>query len=312
VGKNSLQSVHYDVMLESAATSMQIHIQTPEEKAVAYYNSSVFISAFTVAASANSPFLFGKNLWEESRIPLFEQSVESGGFDAVADGPLHRVSFGSDYCRESLMECFDENMKHFPVLLPMLFDSDQSSLEHLRLHNGTIWRWNRPIIGFNENNKPHLRIEHRVIPSGPTVLDQIANVALYYGLVHYFAEHHQIVSSLTEFSVAKDNFYKAARHGLDANIKWIDGENYPLQQLFKEKLIAYAEQGLKELEIVESDIEFFINIIKCRVETGRTGSYWQQEFVKRHGDNMTLLSKQYFINQNAGKPVHEWDWKITC
>ena len=310
VGKNSLQSVHYDVMLESAATSMQIHIQVPEEKAVAYYNSSVFISAFTVAASANSPFLFGKNLWEESRIPLFEQSVESGGFDAAAEGPLHRVSFGSDYCRESLMECFDENLKHFPVLLPMQFDTEQSSLPHLRLHNGTIWRWNRPIIGFNEDKLPHLRIEHRVIPSGPTVLDQIANVALYYGLVHYFAEHHQLTSALNEFSVAKDNFYKAARHGLAANIRWIDNKNYPLQQLFKEKLFDFAEQGLKELNIIDSDIDSFLNIIRQRVETGRTGSYWQQEFVKKHGDDMGLLSKQYFINQNSGKPVHEWDWEL--
>lgn len=312
VGKNNLQSVHYDVMLESAATSMQIHIQIPEKQAAAYYNSSVFISAFTVAASANSPFLFAKNLWEETRIPLFEQSVESGGFDAVANGPLHRVSFGSDYCRESLMECFDENIKHFPVLLPMLFDDNERTLEHLRLHNGTIWRWNRPIIGFNQNNQPHLRIEHRVIPSGPTIHDQVANIALYYGLVQYFAESYQTSVSFGEFSTAKDNFYKAARHGLDASIKWLDGKNYPLQQLFKDKLIGYARQGLEHLNILEADIEFYLDIIQQRVNTGRTGSFWQQEFVRKHGNNMTLLSKQYFINQNSGLPVHEWNWDITC
>ena len=311
VGKSSLQSVHHDVMLESAATSMQIHIQIPEDKSVAYYNSSVFISAFTIAASANSPFLFGKNLWEESRIPLFEQAVESGGFDAVSGGPLHRVSFGSDYCRESLMECFDENIKHFPVLLPMIFESGESSLEHLRLHNGTIWRWNRPIIGFNENKQAHLRIEHRVMPSGPTVIDQVANIALYYGLVHYFAEHHFYNGVHSEFFIAKDNFYKAARHGLNANIKWLDGENYPLQQLFNDQLIGFAKLGLKELGIIETDIHRYMNIISERVKTGRTGSHWQQEFVKKHGEDMTLLSEHYFINQNSGKPVHEWDLELT-
>lgn len=311
IGKESLQSEHYNVMLEAAATSLQIHIQVPQDKSVAYYNSSIFISAFTVAASANSPFLFGKCLWEESRIPLFEQSVESGGFNAVANGPLHRVSFGSDYCRESLMECFDENIEHFPALLPTNFNSDISKLEHLRLHNGTIWRWNRPIIGFNDDNQPHLRIEHRVIPAGPTIADQMANIALYYGLVHYFSEHQEISSLLTEFSTAKDNFYNAARHGLNAKVKWIDGNNYPIQQLFQEQLFDFAKQGLRELQITESDIDYFIGIIKSRVTTGRTGSFWQQEFVKRHGNDMQLLAQQYFINQNTEKPVHEWGWEIN-
>jgi len=311
VGKTSLQSVHYDVMLEAAATSIQVHIQVPEDKAVAYYNSSVFVSALTVAASANSPFLFGKNLWEESRIPLFEQAVESGGFDAAADGPLHRVSFGSGYCRQSLMECFDENIKHFPVLLPMCFDEEAEQLEHLRLHNGTIWRWNRPIIGFDEAGQQHLRIEHRVMAAGPTVLDQIANVALYYGLVHYFAVHHKICEEVSEFSTAKDNFYQAARNGLNAKIKWLDGESYQMQQLFSEQLLDNSRQGLHELGILESDIDYFINVIEQRVKTGKTGSHWQQAFVKRHGDDMQLLARQYFINQNAGKPVHEWDLEIT-
>ena len=309
VGKNSLQSVHYDVMLEAAATSIQIHIQVPEEKAVAYYNSSILISAITVAASANSPFLFGKSLWEESRIPLFEQSVASGGFDAAADGPLHRVSFGSGYCRQSLMECFIENQKHFPALLPMQFENSEQ-LEHLRLHNGTIWRWNRPIIGFNENNQPHLRIEHRVMPAGPTVLDEIANVALYYGLVHYYAENEAEQNQLIEFAIAKDNFYQAARHGLSAHIKWLDGENYQLRQLLLEQLLEKMQIGLRQLNIIESDISFFSELLSQRIETGKTGSNWQQRFVDRHGDDMTLLTKQYFLNQNKGIPVHEWSLEI--
>ncbi|MDH5393386.1 MAG: glutamate-cysteine ligase family protein [Gammaproteobacteria bacterium] len=310
VGKENLQSLHYDVMLESAATSLQIHLQVPQEKAVAYYNASVFVSAFTVAAAANSPFLFGKSLWEESRIPLFEQAVESGGFDAAANGPLHRVSFGSDYCRQSLMECFDENLKHFPVLLPMNFATAPQALQHLRLHNGTIWRWNRPIIGFNDKHEPHLRIEHRVMPAGPTITDQLANIALYYGLVNYFAEQDTVKSEMKAFSTAKDNFYNAARFGLKASVKWSDGNSYSLQKLFKEVLLDYAALGLRKLGVDKKDSDFYLHVIKQRVASGRTGSNWQQMFVRRYGKDMRLMTQQYFIRQNSDKAVHQWDWSI--
>lgn len=309
IGKQNLQSTHSDVMLEAGATSLQIHIQVPQDKAVAYYNSSIFISALMVAATANSPFLFGKSLWEETRIPLFEQAVDIGGFADAAYGPVHRVSFGSGYCRQSLMECFDENTQHFPVLLPMAFEKGMQHLEHLRLHNGTIWRWNRPIIGFNDG-EPHLRIEHRVIPSGPTIRDQIANVALYYGLVRYFAEHHQICEQVTEFATARDNFYQAARHGLSAHIKWLDGKRHTIQQLFLTELLDKAYQGLEELGVLADDARFYLDIIKKRIESGQTGSQWQQLFVQRHGDDMALLTRQYWINQNKGQPVHEWDLEI--
>lgn len=311
VGKNNLQSEHYDVMLEAAATSLQVHIQVPQKKAVDYYNSSVFVSAFTVAASANSPYLFGSNLWEESRIPLFEQSVASGGFDAAADGPLHRVSFGSGYCRESLMECFDENQKHFPVLLPMTFKEPEQHLDHLRLHNGTIWRWNRPILGFNENDQPHLRIEHRVMPAGPTVIDELANVALYYGLAHYYAGNDEVLEQMTEFAVAKDNFYQAARHGLSAHVRWYDGKTYTVRQLLLDQLLGHMQTGLKQLNIIDSDIDYFCRVLEGRIESGQTGSRWQQLFVEKYGTDMTQLARQYFINQNKGIPVHEWDLDIS-
>lgn len=310
VGNENLRSVHNDVMLESAATSLQIHIQVPQKKALAYYNASVFISAFTVAASANSPFLFAKNLWQESRIPLFEQAVESGGLASAAGGPLHRVSFGSDYCRHSLMECFEENQKHFPVLLPMTFSSAVEEMQHVRLQNGTIWRWNRPIIGFNKEAVPHLRIEHRVIAAGPTIKDQIANMALFYGLVNYFAEQEPDVTKISEFSTAKDNFYLAARHGLSANVKWLDGNKYSIQHIFKEKLFDCAKSGLDQLGLDKNDSNFYLDIIKQRVESGKTGSDWQQQFVKRHGSDMHLLTQQYYMRQNSGKCVHEWDLEI--
>ncbi|MDH5517450.1 MAG: glutamate--cysteine ligase [Gammaproteobacteria bacterium] len=310
VGNENLRSEHYDVMLESAATSLQLHLQVPQDKAVAYYNASVFVSAFTVAASANSPYLFEKNLWQESRIPLFEQAVETGGYASAAEGPLHRVSFGSDYCRRSLMECFDENLNHFPVLLPMRFSSNTQEMQYLRLQNGTIWRWNRPILGFNNEGVPHLRIEHRVMPAGPTVKDQTANMALYYGLVNYFAEQEPVNGELAEFATAKDNFYEAARYGIAASVKWSDGNKYSIKRLFDQRLINCARAGLQKLGIDKKDSDYYLDIIEQRVGSGCTGSNWQQQFVARYGKDMTLLTEQYYIRQNSGKCVHEWDWEL--
>ena len=186
-GLDHLQLSHKDVMLEAAATSLQIHIQVPQDVATRYYNASVLLSAPMVAVSANSPCLFGKRLWQETRIPVFEQAVPTGGYGGASSGPVHRVGFGSDYVRNSLYECFQENLEHFPVLLPVHYQSKLDEVRHLRLHNGTIWRWNRPLIGFDEDQTPHLRIEHRVCASAPSTIDNIANIAFYYGLVHYYA-----------------------------------------------------------------------------------------------------------------------------
>ena len=163
-GVDVLHAEHNDVMLESATTSFQIHLQVPLENAMRAYNASIILSAPLVAVSANSPFLFGKDLWAETRIPLFEQSVEVGGYGGVAHGPLRRVTFGSGYARKSMLEVFMENLDHYPVLLPELIDEPLEKFANLRLHNGTLWRWNRPLIGI-DNGKHHLRIEHRVVPA---------------------------------------------------------------------------------------------------------------------------------------------------
>lgn len=154
-GEEHLQVRHKDVMLEAAATSLQIHIQVPQAVAARYYNASIILSSVMVALSANSPCLFGKRLWQETRIPVFEQAVPTGGYGGAIYGPVRRVSFGSGYVRDSLFECFQENLEHFPVLLPVHYQSQLNELKHLRLHNGTIWRWNRPLIGFDASMQPH-------------------------------------------------------------------------------------------------------------------------------------------------------------
>ena len=181
-GKDHLFLEPQDVMMESAATSFQIHLKVTPPEAARVYDWSKVLAAPMVAISANSPYLFGCDLWDESRIPLFEQAVSVGGSFFS-----ERVTFGLHYVKDSILECFHANLHRFPVLLPQVMDEPPERLAHLRLHNGTIWRWNRPLIGFDDSGQPHLRIEHRVVPAGPTVSDSIANAALYFGAVQSLA-----------------------------------------------------------------------------------------------------------------------------
>ncbi|MEO1131252.1 MAG: glutamate--cysteine ligase, partial [Cyanobacteria bacterium J06639_1] len=189
-GSDRWQSFHTDLVVEAAATSFQIHLQVAPASAARYFNAACIASAPLVAISANAPYLFGRDLWCETRIPVFEQVMAAPGLANIPsspDSPASRVNFGHEYVRHSLMECFEENRDRYPVLLPIQLDDDPSTFSHLRLHNGTIWRWNRPLVGFDPDSSPHLRIEHRVIPAGPTTLDTIANAAFFFGLTHALA-----------------------------------------------------------------------------------------------------------------------------
>ncbi len=307
VGREHLRSAHQDVMLESAATSFQVHLQVKEAEATRLFNASIIASAATVAIAANSPFLFGKELWAETRIPLFEQAVESGGYAGAARGPVKRVTFGSGYVQASLEEFYRENLEHFPVLLPTLFDEPVQQLTHLRLHNGTIWRWNRPLIGFDPDTTPHLRIEHRVMAAGPTVVDMIANTAFYYGLVVALARAATPPESRLPFPVARDNFYAAARFGLDATIQWLDGGRRNIGRCILEELVPLAESGLNQLGIRQQDIAYYLGIIERRVSSGRNGAAWQRAFVEQHGCDMKRLTLAYLQNQRSTVPVHEWE-----
>ena len=234
--------------------------------------------------------------------------MDVGGFSGAANGPVHRVSFGTGYARDSLLECFNENLQHFPVLLPMLFDQDPDKLQHLALHNGTIWRWNRPLIGFDEDGTLHLRIEHRVMPSGPSIVDNMANIAFFYGLVHYYAMHASPPENLIEFAQARDNFYNAARYGLGAKISWPGCDRCNVQQLILNALLEQAETGLDALHIDRRDIDYYLGIIQQRAEHQQTGSEWQRRFVQQHQADMQQLTQTYYHNQQTGEPVHCWDF----
>jgi gamma-glutamyl:cysteine ligase YbdK (ATP-grasp superfamily) len=306
-GRQHLNTLHNDVMLESAATSLQLHLKVSVDEAVRYYNAAQVVAAPMVASAANSPFLFGRDLWDETRIPLFEQAVEVGGFAGASRGPVRRVSFGTGYAKESLFECFVENQQHFPVLLPIYFDAPQSDMRHLRLHNGTIWRWNRPLIGYDDDGTPHLRIEHRVLPAGPTVIDSIASAAFFYGLVHALAVRDVAPEQQLPFATARDNFYAAARDGLDAQITWLDGRKLPVVPLLLDQLIPLARYGLGLLDIDARDRDLYLGIVRDRIYNACTGCNWQRAWVARHGNDMQALTEAYFERQQRGEPVHSWD-----
>jgi gamma-glutamyl:cysteine ligase YbdK (ATP-grasp superfamily) len=303
-GHQHLTIEHQDVMLESAATSFQIHLQVSLEKVRDYFNAAILISAPLVAVSANSPFLFGKDLWAETRIPLFEQAVDTSGYREASHGPLRRVSFGSDYARRAITEVFEENFQHYPILLPIVSETPPERFTHLRLHNGTIWRWNRPLVGFDPDGRPHVRIEHRVIPAGPSIVDMIANAAFFYGLVEALAnEYHE---PLIPFAQAKDNFYQAARYGLEAHVVRQDGEKLPLKLWLLHELLQKAEIGLNRLQLAEADIAYFLGIIEQRTLSGQTGSEWQRRFVAKHPGEFSTMTREYLHCQKSGEPVHRW------
>ncbi len=301
IGREALHTRHGDVMLEAAATSFQIHLQLSPEIAMRAYNAACIISAAMVAISANAPFLFGADLWDETRIPLFEQAVHPG------ERHLPRVGFGSGYLRHGLLECFQENLRHYPPLLPTLTESRPEDFHHLRLHNGTIWRWNRPLIGFDAAGRPHFRLEHRVVPAGPSGIDSIANAALFYGLIEALSRQPEAPEWHLPFAQARTNFYAAARQGLNAPCTWLDGRRGSIGALLEQHLLPLAYAGLERLEIDTADSKRYLGIIAARLGNGQTGACWQREWVRRHGHDMIALSQAYLHHQQQGLPVHAWD-----
>lgn len=305
--RETLTVTHHDVMAEAATTSLQIHLQVPPETAGRQYNIAQILSAPMVAIAANSPFLFGKELWLDTRIPLFEQAVKLPSFPDKTGRIISRVTFGSGYVRNSLREIFLENLDGFPVLLPDLFDEDFNRLSHLRLHNGTIWRWNRPLIGLDNSGNPHLRIEHRVPSAGPSIPDITANILFFYGTMHHLLEQEKPPEQEIAFENARQNFYLAAKEGLDAKIVWRKGERIALREILLEELLPGACSSLRKKGLDPHQITYTLEeILKQRIITGRTGAAWQKEYISRHGPLFSEMTHAYHENQNQQIPVHTW------
>jgi len=302
-GDPDLMTSHPDVMLEAATTSFQIHLQCRPERAVRDFNASLVASGPIVAASANSPFLFGHALWDETRIPLFEQSVN------VGSRYPSRVNFGRGYVRESLVEIFEENQSDHLILIPNVKDDPPGRFSHVRFHNGTLWRWNRPLIGFDFDGQIHLRIEHRVVPAGPTIKDCIANAAFYFGLVRGFGLDAIPIESRLPFEVARENFYTAARHGLNARLQWLRGSRYEeigVRNLIIDELLPLARRGLESVAIPDSEISEYLEILGARVDSGQNGAAWQRRWVHLNGMDLHAMVQEYRVRQDQGDPVHNW------
>ncbi len=298
-----LRILHPDIMLEAATTSFQIHLQVAPHQAARYFNASLIVSAPLVALAANSPYLFGHDLWAETRIPLFEQALD--GPPPISPTHHPRVTLGQGYVQGSLMELFWENVRRYPILLPQKLGSPLSELAHLRLHNGTIWRWNRPLVGLDPS--PHLRIEQRVVAAGPTVPDMIANAAFCFGLTQALGSQPIPPEQDLSFAQCRANFYAAAQQGLDASITWLNGWQGSLRQLLLKELLPLVEAGLAQLNLAEPDVQQYLGIIRARAESGQNGATWQRRYVARHGKDMQQLTCAYWERQRQGHPVHTWD-----
>lgn len=304
-GIDELHVTHHDVMLESAATSLQVHLKVPLRDAARFMNAFSLVSAATVALAANAAIVLGKRLWHDSRIAIFEQAVDT------RDG-LRRVAFGDAYASSDFLSLFESKVRDFPVLLPVELPDYPERVPHLRLHNGTLWSWNRPLIGFEDDGRPHVRIEHRVMSAGPTAVDMFANVALSLGLAHALANYRDKATgeSLPPedqclFDQARQNFYAAARQGLDAQVMWL-GKRSSLKELLLDHWLALARQGLVALEVDNGLVDAAMNVLVDRTRSGRTAAVWQLEAFNRHAGDTAAILEEYLTHQATGRPVHTW------
>ena len=295
-----------DVMLEAATTSFQFHMQVPEAVSGRHYNAALIAASPVLAAACNSPLLFGYRLWHETRIPLFEQSIEMGGYAGLSDPAIRRVTFGNDYVHGSLLDLFAENERLYPVLLPEQLSERRDSFPHVRMHNGCIWRWVRPLIGCDTPGSAHVRIEQRVLPSGPSIVDMIANAALCLGLTQGLAAQTNPPEACVSFDRVRSNFYQAARYGLAAQLDWIDGASHSAGTLLTEQIIPLAREGLQSLHIDGGEIDRYLDVVSERIRIGQTGSVWQLRKFAQCDGNVFELMVAYTENQRSGAPVHEW------
>jgi hypothetical protein len=313
---------HVDSIIpEAACTSVQCHLQVSPEAFGSYWNAAQAVAGVQVAVAANSPYLFGRELWQETRIPLFGQATDTRPEEQRVQGVRPRVWFGERWIT-SVFDLFEENLRYFPSLLPLCGDEDPvealdgggiPQLAELTLHNGTVWRWNRPVYAI-DGDEPHLRVENRVLPAGPTVTDMVANAAFYYGLVHMLAGAERPIWSQMSFAAARDNLVEASRHGLEARLYWPGLGEVPAAELILRRLLLLSYEGLCRRGVDTVEADRLLGVIEQRCLTGRTGASWQTDTVhaleERSGlDRDTALlemTQRYLKFMQTGEPAHTW------
>jgi hypothetical protein len=304
---------------EACATSLQLHLRVPPDQFAAYYNAAQLIAGVQVAVAANSPFLLANHVWEESRIPLIEQLFDSRRPSEVKAQAASRVELGQGWI-DGPVDLFDDLVRLYPPLFPTLEPEDPDeayragrtpALHELRLHNGTVWLWNRPVYDV-QAGCPQLRIENRVLPSGPTPVDMVANAAFYYGLVRAIVGSGGEPWTRTPFAMAERDLHRAARQGLAAVLSW-DGEDRPAAQLVADVLVPVAAAGLDDWGIASADRDHYLGVIEARARRGRNGATWQVATVQRLQNNgreriaaLHEMTRRYVENAHTGAPVHDW------
>lgn len=319
-GLDELRLHLHDTFVEFCNTSFQIHLQVGMKDFVKYYNWAQAVTAPVLAAAVNSPLLLGRRLWHETRLALFQSAVDERSPVQQERSQQARVTFGRDWLKKSVLEIFHEDVARFRIILTRELKEDSleslakgkiPALDAWRMHNGTIWRWNRVCYGVM-NNKPSLRIEARFLPAGPTVADEMANAAFFLGLMIALPQKFGDVTEKMEFDDAKTNFFSAARNGLRSQLIWFDGKTYRTQKLILEELLPLARKGLKTANVDETDIEKYLGILEKRVSQDITGAQWMLDSLaamdKTAKPNVRLRTLVSVMkkNQDEGKPLHEW------
>ena len=317
-GVDELYLKHDSVMFEACNTSFQLHLQVSSHDFIESYNWAQAIAGPVLSVCCNSPLLLGRELWKETRIALFQQSLDTRKLAYNLSRQSPRVGFGDRWEKGSVAEIFKDNISRHRVLLTKAIKGDSleelskgkpPQLQALRLHNGTVYRWNRPCYGIS-NGKPHLRIENRYIPSGPSIIDEIANFAFWVGVMKGRPKAYDDISSKMDFSAVKANFIKAARTGKETVFIW-NGKSITAKNLVANELLPMAYSGLKKCNVDAKDIDRLLGIIEARIQY-RTGEQWQvanYRRLKKHFRThmaLVLLTKAIHQNQKQGMPIHQW------
>jgi gamma-glutamyl:cysteine ligase YbdK (ATP-grasp superfamily) len=319
-GAEQLTTYCDSITPEAACTSVQLHLQVSPDAFASYWNAAQAIAAAQVALAANSPFLFARQLWHETRLTLFEQATDTRPDELKEQGVRPRVWFGERWIT-SVFDLFEENLRYFPALLPICEEEDPVAvlesgripqLAEMCLHNGTIYRWNRPVYAVVDGI-PHLRVENRVLPAGPTIADVIANAAFYYGLVRVLAEAQRPIWTQMSFTAAEENLHEAARAGLDAHVYWPGVGEVPVTELVLRHLLPMAREGLSRWGVSQPAADRFLSVIEQRCLTGQNGATWQIAAVKRleeggldRQEALRQMTLAYIDHMHTNEPAHTW------
>ena len=305
---------------ESACTSIQLHLQVEPDQFAAHWNAAQVLAGPQLAMGANSPYFFGKRLWHETRIELFSQAADTRSIELKNQGVRPRVFFGERWIT-SIFDLFEENVRYFPALLPEISEEDPLAvieaggvpqLAELRLHNGTVYRWNRPIYDI-VGGRPHLRVENRVLPAGPSIIDIMANSAFYYGALRMLAQEDRPAWTKMSFVAAEDNFFDGARDGIDARLYWPQRGEVPATELVLRHLLPLAYEGLTHWGVAAEVRDRYLSVIESRCLSGVNGASWQVEAVRRleqrgleRPEALRQMLVAYAENMHENAPVHTW------